>query len=87
MGSQMAGSLVSVVGGPDSLLQHLTSCVPSSHQTSKAIQPLVLVGPVLLKLLHSVVAHCHLKQQICTQSVMLCNNVILLHPVVLCNLT
>jgi hypothetical protein len=30
------------------------------------MQPLLLVGRVLLKLLHSVAAHCHLKPQICT---------------------
>jgi hypothetical protein len=65
MGSQMAGILVSVVVDPNSWTLHSTSCMPSYHQTSKAIQTLVLVGPVLLKLLHSAVAHCHLKPQIC----------------------
>jgi hypothetical protein len=66
MGSRMAGILVSVVGDPDTLIPHLASCVPFSHQTSKANQRLLLAGPVLVRLLHSVVAHCHLKSQICT---------------------
>jgi hypothetical protein len=66
MGNQLVGTLVSVVGDPSSLILHLTSLLPFSHRTSKAVQSLLLVGPVLRKLLRSVVAHCHLESQICT---------------------
>jgi len=66
MGSWKAGILASVVVGPNSWILHETSFVLWFHQTSKAVQPLVLVEPVLLKLLHSVAAHCHLKQENCS---------------------
>lgn len=66
MGSRKACILPSMVDGLNSLILCSSFCVSSYHQTSKAIQPLVLVASVLLKLLLSVVAHCHLKSQTCT---------------------
>jgi hypothetical protein len=66
MGSWKVGILASVVVGPNSLILHYTSFVLWFHQTSKAVQRLLLVEPALLKLLRSVVAHGHLKQENCS---------------------